>query len=344
VISDTVRPVRGSRLVHLLMLLQRREHTTAAQLADELEVSPRTVYRDLEALGGIGVPILATSGPGGGVRLLDGWQTRLTGMTEGEATALNLAGVPEVAAQLGLGSVLVAAQAKVDAALPPELRRRSVRLRERFLVDVPGWFERIDDLPSLAPLSTAVWDGRRVELRYRRPDRVVRRRVDPLGLVLKGATWYLVAGVRRPEGLRTYRLDRVVAVQVLDEPAHRPPAFRLDEAWRELGASFDRRLRPLAVHVRVRADRLGRLRHALVAAAAAEAVAGASAPDAEGWCTTTVHVESIEVGHDELLRMGADLVVLEPAELRDRLAATAAAMTARYAPDTPLRRRRAGSG
>ena len=145
--------MRASRLFQLLMALQRDGRTTAAALAAELEVSVRTIYRDVEALGAAGVPIYGESGPGGGIQLIGGFETRLTGLTGPEATALGLAGIPSAAGDLGLGSVLVAAQSKVDAALPPELRSRTARLRERFLVDVPGWFRAPEAVPALADLA-----------------------------------------------------------------------------------------------------------------------------------------------------------------------------------------------
>jgi predicted DNA-binding transcriptional regulator YafY len=323
--------VRASRLVQLLLLLQTRGRTTAARLAEELEVSVRTVYRDVEALAAAGVPIWTESGPGGGIQLVDGYQTRLTGLTAPEATALGLAGVPAAAAQLGLGAMLVAAQTKVDAALPPELRARASRLRERFLVDAPGWFERREDVPALSELSRAVWDGRRVHIRYERSDRVVERWLDPLGLVLKGAAWYLVADASRPAGVRSYRVSRVRAVDVLDEPADRPADFDLATVWADIGRSFDRELRRLAVTVLIPHDQLWRLRHALPDPSGSQAIDSAGPPAADGRCRVVVPTESVEVGHDELLRLGPHVEVLDPPELRALLAATGRAIARHHA-------------
>jgi predicted DNA-binding transcriptional regulator YafY len=322
--------VRASRLVQLLLVLQRRGRTTARDLADELEVSVRTIYRDVEALSASGVPIYGESGPGGGIALVDGYETRLTGLTAPEATALGLAGIPSAAAELGLGGVLVAAQSKVDAALPPELRARTARLRERFLVDVPGWFRTPEAVPALAELAAALWEGRQVDVEYRRPSGVVGRRLDPLGLVLKGSAWYLVALAREPRSVRAFRVGRVEAVRVRDEPAERPADFDLAAAWAEIGASFDRDLRRYVVTALVPHAELWRLRHALPEPSATRAVESAGPPGPDGRCAVEVHSESLDVAHDELLRVGQALEVIAPVELRERLAATGRALARRH--------------
>src|SRR5918992_3845170 len=141
--------MRASRLVNLLLLLQTRGQMTARELSRELEVSERTIYRDVDALSASGVPIYAERGPLGGIRLVEGYRTRLTGLTAGEAEALFLTGLPGPAAELGLGTVVAAAQLKLQAALSPELRDRSGRIRERFLLDTPGWYHDGDDVPHL---------------------------------------------------------------------------------------------------------------------------------------------------------------------------------------------------
>jgi predicted DNA-binding transcriptional regulator YafY len=324
--------MRASRLVQLLLVLQTRGRTTAAALAAELEVTTRTIYRDVEALSAAGVPIYAESGHGGGIQLVDGYRTDLTGLSDAEAGALALAGLPDAAAQLGLGSVLLAAQAKVDAALPAELRTRAGRLRERFLLDAPGWFREPERLAVLPALSAAVWDGWRIEVDYQRGDGAVSRRLDPLGLVLKAGVWYLLATATGGASVRTYRVGRINALTTLDERVARPPGFDLAEAWATANARFDRDIRPLEVRALIATDQLWRVRHALHELAADEALATARLSRREGWSEVTIHAESVAVAHDELLRIGAALEVLAPTELRTALAATGAALAAHHAP------------
>ena len=178
--------MRATRLVSLLLLLQTRGQLTAAEVAGTLEVSVRTVHRDVESLAAAGVPVEAVRGPAGGYRLAGGYRTRLTGLTADEAEALFAAGIPGPAAELGLGGELAAARLKVLAALPQELQERASRSSRLFHLDTRGWFRAEDRVPQLPALSAAVWRGCRVRLRYREGGRLVQRTVDPLGLVLKG--------------------------------------------------------------------------------------------------------------------------------------------------------------
>ncbi len=323
--------MRASRLVQLLLLLQTNGKMTAARLATELEVSVRTIYRDIEALSGAGVPIYAEAGPGGGVRLVEGYRTRLTGLTAEEAEALALSGLPGAASELGLGTVLAAAQLKVDAALPPELRSRAVRMRERFHLDAPGWFAREEPVPHLATLSRAVWEERRLELRYKKWDGEVRRVVDPLGLVLKAGVWYMVALSGRTRSLRTFRVGRVLAVKELDEDALRPDDFDLATHWAEAGDAFLETMQRVSVRVRIRRDVAWALRHITDPKSAQEALDNATEPDADGWIECELGMEHLDMAGRELLRFGGDLEVLEPVELREQMATAAHAMAERYA-------------
>lgn len=329
-------PVRASRLLSLLLLLQNRGRMTAPALAAELEVSVRTVYRDVESLSAAGIPIYADRGPDGGYRLLDGYRTRLTGLTSDEAESLFLAGVPGPAAELGLGGALAAARLKLTAALPPELRDRAFRVAQRFHLDAPGWFRDAEDTPFLADIASAVWRERRIAVRYRRWSRdEVERELNPLGLVLKAGVWYLVAtrvdaadaGLGEP---RTYRVARVLALRNVDRPVRHPDGFDLAAFWQRRSAELRAALWRDTAMVRL-SPRGRELIPLLVGSVEGRAVAeSAGEPDEHGWVTATLPIESHRHAEAALLRLGAEVEVLTPPELRARMATTARTLAARY--------------
>ncbi len=327
--------MRASRLLSILLLLHTRGQVNARQLADELEVSLRTVYRDVEALGAAGIPVYATRGRGGGFALVDGFRTRLTGLTADEADALFLSGLPSAAAGLGLDHVLAATQLKLLAALPAELRERATRTRDRFHLDAPGWEREVESPPCLSTVAEAVWAQRRLQVRYRRANRaVVDRVLEPLGLVLKAGAWYLVAVPAAADptaarGARTYRVVRVLAATVLAEGFQRPPGFRLAEHWSEYQRDYQRRIFHGTATIRL--DQAGRQLLFLVGSAARGGHEAMSAPDEDGWATTTIPIESVQHAHHALLQLGEHVVVLAPAELRGLIRASAEAIAARYA-------------
>jgi predicted DNA-binding transcriptional regulator YafY len=241
--------MRASRLLSVLLLLQNRGRMTAGELAAELEVSVRTVYRDIEGLSASGVPVYADRGRTGGYQLVGGYRTRLTGMTEEEAQSLALAGLPGAAVELGLGTVLAAAQLKLYAALPAEQRTRARRIDERFYLDVPGWHRGIESLPKLSQVADAVWRNSRINVRYERWDGTVAERVlEPLGVILKAGNWYLAA--RREGRDRTYRISRILELEPAEE-FERPADFDLVEYWREWSEQFERRIYPRIAVVRM---------------------------------------------------------------------------------------------
>jgi predicted DNA-binding transcriptional regulator YafY len=320
--------VRASRLVNLLLLLQSRGGMTAAELARELEVSVRTVHRDVEELSAAGVPIYAERGPLGGIRLVDGYRTRLTGMTAEEAEALFLAGMPGPAAQLGLGTVVAAAQLKVMAALPPELRSRASRLLERFHLDAAGWFQAEEPVPHLATVAEAVWEGQRIAIVYERGDGPVERVLGPLGLVLKGGVWYLVAAATDGQ-VRTYRGSRIEECRLLDEPVDRPEAFDLATYWAESSAAYEREAPRVEVVVRIAPNRLGRLA-AFVGERVVDRAERLEVEDPDGWIHLRLRLGWPNDVHGQLLAVGSSLEVLEPREVRERLLATAGRVVARY--------------
>jgi predicted DNA-binding transcriptional regulator YafY len=331
--------MRASRLLSLLLLLQTRGRMTARQLADELEVSIRTVYRDMESLSSAGVPVYADRGPDGGYQLLDGYRTRLTGLTTDEAESLFLTGMPGPAAELGLGAVLAGAELKLLAALPPELRTRAGRIRERFHLDAPGWFRSPEPAPHLTAVADAVWNQRRVRVRYRRWARPqeVTRTLEPLGVVLKAGSWYLVA--RSGEQTRTYRVSSILDLEPLAEPFTRPRDFDLTAFWESWSARFETGVYTGKAVIRLSPEAWKRLPHLLLPATARAAQENAGPPDPDGWVRTVIPIESIKHAHVEMLKFGADAEVLEPPELRERIVDSAWGLIGRYEIGSPLQGR-----
>jgi len=305
---------------------------TAAELARELEVSVRSIHRDVDALSAAGVPIYADRGPHGGIRLVDGYRTRLTGMTADEAEALFLSGLPGPAAQLGLGTVVAAAQLKVMAALPSELRARASRLVQRFHLDPAGWFTTGEVVPHLAALAEGAWGERRIAIDYERGDNVVRRVVDPLGVVLKAGVWYLVAA--SDSQIRTYRASRVAGVTALDERFERPASFDLAAYWSESTAAYERDTPQVEVTLRVDPQRLDWLMDA-VGHRAVERAQRLDERDPDGWLRLRMRLDWPDEVPGRLLAAGGIVEVLDPPEMRARIARRAAAVLAIYGSTDP---------
>ncbi|MFI5954168.1 helix-turn-helix transcriptional regulator [Cryptosporangium sp. NPDC051539] len=330
--------MRADRLLSLLLLVQTRGRMTAQELADELEVSVRTVYRDVEALSAAGVPLFADRGPTGGYQLVDGYRTKLTGLTVDQAESLFLVGLPGPAAALGLGTELAAAELKLLAALPAELRTRAERMRERFHLDAPGWFREAEDVPHLGVLADAVWNQRRIRARYRRwrAPREVERVWDPLGVVLKAGVWYFVARPVPGEEIRAYKVSHLLDVSVLDDRFARPEGFDLAPYWQEWTRRFEANLITAEAEVRISPRGLEYLQH-LLGGPAMVAAAGRNAgpPDEDGWVRTTIPIERIRKARADFLALGAEVEVLGPPELRSLVAEAARAASGFYADATP---------
>jgi predicted DNA-binding transcriptional regulator YafY len=317
--------MRASRLLSILLMLQTRGRLTAESLAATFEVSVRTVYRDIEQLSAAGVPVYADRGPGGGFQLLDGFRTKLTGLTENEAETLFLSGLPGPATQLGLADQLLSAQLKLSAALPERSRTSAQKMAQRFHLDPVGWFRSSDQARLLPTLAHAVWTETVVEISYRRAQSAepVTRRIHPLGLVLKAGNWYVVA--ERSGERRTYRVSNVEALTTTNDHFTRPKDFDLVRFWTESSRAFEVGLyREQAV---LRASPRGMMRLERLGATVMEAAREtADAPDADGWVRVTIPIESLDQAAIDLLLLGTEAEVLKPRELRRRIAAAAKTM------------------
>jgi predicted DNA-binding transcriptional regulator YafY len=314
--------VRASRLVSILLHLQSRGRLTAAELAGELEVSERTIYRDLFELGAAGVPIYGERGKGGGYRLLDGYRTNLTGLTAEEAGALLIAGAPGPAAELGLGSLLAATRLKLLAAVPPALRETATRAEGRFYLDPGGWeHDRPRNDRHLQTVARAVWNDRRLEISYRRHDgKAARRMLDPLGLVHKTGVWYLVA--IHDGGTRVYRVDRILAAQETEAASRRPDDFDLARFWESWEIDYAASLPVFSTRVRLgplaqrHRDDLGGLSPRSVAE---------DPPDNDGWVEQTLLFDDRRVAIAALLALAPEVEIIAPDDLRHDLVTIAQA-------------------
>ena len=320
--------MRASRLLSILMILQARGRTSARLLADELEVSVRTIYRDVEQLSAAGVPVTAPRGVTGGVELLAGWRTRLTGLTAEEAQALLVSGIPGPAAELGLGDAMASAQLKVLASLPAGFAEGATRVSARVHLDPIGWYRRRARADFLGDVANALWRDERVAVRYEGWAGTTRTTLDPLGLVLKAGEWYVVACARG--AVRPFRVASIRALRATGETFERPRDFVLGAFWEASRARFERSL--YKGTATVRASPKGRSALSGLSAAVADAVELAEGkPDREGWVTLTIPIESVAHAVGELLKVGSEVEVLAPSALRQSLARTLREMVARYA-------------
>lgn len=308
--------MRASRLLSIQMLLQTRGRMSARALADALEVSIRTLHRDVDELSAAGVPIYAERGRSGGFELLPGWKTTLTGLTPSEAQAVFLSGLAGPAAELGLAGDVERAQLKLLAALPPPWRDEARRTSSRLHLDPVDWYREADTLPQLQRVASAVWDERQLAIRYESWQRTMQHTVHPLGLVLKAGAWYLVGTTEQK--LRTYRVSNILEAELLDARVRRPPRFDLAAHWRASVERFEADL--YRSEARVLATPLGLKLLGQLSSALARAVRE-SAPGrrGDGRRLLTIPIESIDHAGGQLLKLAPEVEAVGPAALRRSL-------------------------
>jgi len=322
---------------------------SAQALARELEVSVRTIHRDVDELSASGVPIWADRGRTGGFQLQPGWRTRVDGLTAPEAQAMFLGGLPGPAAELGLGEAMASAQLKLLAALPEGWREDARRVSSRFHLDPIDWYRGPAATDHLPVIARAVWGERPVDIRYESWSGVVERRLDPLGLVLKAGVWYLVARAGAPAAasarpaVRTYRLSNIRALAVVEGRFQRPKDFDLAAWWQASTRRFEAELYHGSAKLRLSPAGLKQLR-TLGAALADAADSSAGRADARGWRRVTIPIESIPHAAGLVLRLGAEAEIVEPAALRQALLERIDAVAAVYRRPSRARPRNAGSG
>jgi predicted DNA-binding transcriptional regulator YafY len=328
--------MRSSRLLSMLMRLQLRGRVPARALASEFEVSLRTVYRDLDALSAAGVPVHAERGRGGGIVLAPGWRTQLTGLTQDEAKGVVLGGLRGAAHDLGLGAAAANVQLKLLASMAPQAAADAGRMADRFLVDPVPWYHRAEHLPLLPALAAAVWEGRRVRVRYESwqgsSSSEAPRELSPLGLVIKGGLWYLVAmrhsttqTQRSAATPRTYRVASILDLQTLNKPCAPPRGFVLSVHWPQSVSQFETSLLVGKATVRLSPEGVRILR-------AEQPVAAEWVHHTQKPCKPSPWVEAeLPVEHEPhaarmLLRLGSEVQVRKPASLRAAIAREASAV------------------
>lgn len=314
--------MRASRLMSILLLLQSRGRLTAEELARHFEVSVRTIYRDIDQLSAAEVPVYADRGPGGGFQLLDGYRTKLTGLSPAEAETLFMAGLPGPAAELGLADALATAQLKLTAALPESTRANARRVATRFHLDPVDWFRSAQSARLLPAIATAVWGETCIDVQYKRAgiDKIVSRRLQPLGLVLKAGTWYVVAQVG--DSIRTYRVSKILELASTAERFARPKDFDLVRFWNASSRAYEVGLYRSAAQLRVSKRGMARLES--LGATVLQAAHDTAEPEKTGgWTKVTIPIESIDQAAWDMLKLGSDAEVLKPVALRRRVAKAA---------------------
>ena len=324
--------MRADRLLSLVLLLQARGRATARAIAAELEVSVRTVYRDLEALAAAGVPVLTESGPGGGCRLMEGYRFPLRGLRPDEAEALLILGVPGVLRELGLDRALDAAQRQIRITADGADQGGAALVH----LDMPRWFGGQEEVPCLRDLAQALRARQRLAVRYRPRDDVAGARprvVGPLGLVNKAGQWYLVASsagsLRDRPGVRVFRVARIASARVLAEPFERPPGFDLAAFWRRWSAEFEASRPRIPVTLRASPGALAAFGE-IFGQAAGPALAAALPPDEDGWRVVTLSFEHERAAVGRLAGFGDQVEVQSPPSVRTGLVATARQILRRY--------------
>ncbi|KAA6462146.1 YafY family transcriptional regulator [Acidobacteria bacterium AB60] len=306
--------MKADRLLSVLLLLQARGRATERELAERLEVSQRTIHRDLEALSAANVPVVALRGSQGGWELAEGWRTQVPALEANELRALVMA-QPRALGHPRLRAAAESALNKLMAALPGSMREEAAVMRERIHVDPTGWWEAGEDVSGLPLVQDAVMRDKKLTFDYIRADgEASARTVDPLGLVAKGSTWYLIA--RTPNGMRTFRLSRMSGVTVLATGFKRPARFDLNEHWKQSTTELEGKRRGYPVELAVQEGAAKWLRGWLRAtpSGAGQAVPG------EGWTAMRVEFEDLGQARFMVLGLGSRARVIAPPELRKAVA------------------------
>lgn len=322
--------MRADRLLSLLLLLQTRGMMSARALAAELEVSERTIYRDVEALSTAGVPIYAETGVKGGYALLDSYRTSLTGMTDAEVRALFMLNIPEPLVDLGVSHELRSAFRKLTAALPAQHRQDEAKVRQRVFLDAHWWFQGGESITHLPVMQQAVWQDRKVFIDYALPYGLqtgVEQTIEPYGLVAKAGVWYVVYAINGR--FQAKRISKIRKSALTDEPFVRQEEFDLVTFWQTWCHAFEVHRTQYLVRLRVAPHFVEHLPYHF-GEAVLDNISAEDSAEADGWLTLSLSFESLEEARGKLLGLGAAVEVLSPLPLRLSLADFAAQITKLY--------------
>jgi predicted DNA-binding transcriptional regulator YafY len=310
--------LRADRLLSILMLLQSRGKMNAARLAEELEVSVRTIHRDIEALSSAGVPVYVERGISGGCSLLGDYRTNLTGLTRDEIYALFMLGVPASLAELGVSNEIKTAFHKFLASLPL-VRREDVQIvRQRIYLDGTDWTQTTGVTSHLQTIRQALWDNTRIKIIYTgilgaMIDELFIRKVEPLGLVYKAGEWYLVCAANEP--VNVFRVAHILDIEILNEPFIRPPDFDLVTFWQKWCREQEACRASYAVTVRI-SPVLAGASSWILGERLRQAIDQSGQPEAQGFVRARLDFESFNEARNYVLGFGVAMEVLEPEALR----------------------------
>lgn len=310
--------MRAGRLIAILLWMQNNGKMTSKELAEKLEISERTIIRDMESLSEAGIPVYAERGVHGGWVLSEGYRTNLTGMHADELVSVIVGSSSALLSDLGIKSHYEAAIHKILAAAPADISKGAYLMRQKIHIDGAGWHQMEESLPFLSVVQEAVWEERLLQIRYHREDSIAERIVNPLGLVAKRNVWYLIGEVNGEK--RTYRISRLMDAVMLEERFERPANFDLAEYWEQSIGEFKQSLPQypavITLHEAV-LNRLSKERYVKIVE---------SSPSQKmNWLTARVEFQALESACEIALSFGSRMEVVEPAELRQKVMAEAEA-------------------
>lgn len=306
--------MRADRLISILLLLQNKGKLTTKELSLELEVTERTIHRDMEALSSAGIPVLAERGKSGGWKLLDQYRTNLTGLKADELRSLLISPSFQMLSDLGLSKEWNEARQKLVAAMPSSFQKKSFEIWNRIHIDTTAWKQPPEKIEFFKILQQAIWDEKKLQLKYERADgEEIIRVVHPLGLVAKGSTWYLIAST--DDKIRNYRASRIISVTMTNEMFTRPNDFELAKYWQESTQSFIKSLPKYEVEVEISPTIIPRIKFT----GRFIQVIKIDSPAKNGWIPAHLCFDTEQEALEYILGFGDQIRIVQPNSLKEKI-------------------------